>query len=217
MASIEEKVEEHYKNILDSLNIRHFGKTEQINPNISNALKNAASKSGGSGNNYPDIQLMLNNEKGRYIPVMIEAKGSKNKLEKLDKSGNIVGVTEWVSDGKIGKDGVPTHLKGDANYSVIQSYAVNGAVHYGEAILNEGTYDEVIVVGINGTTLDEKGAVLDAECKAYYISEKNSRVPKLIDKITATDWSLFKSENADVLFEILDKLETISSFFETEG
>lgn len=206
MASIEEKVEEHYKNMLDSLNIRHFGKTEQINLNISNALKNAASKSGGSGNNYPDIQLMLNNEKGRYIPVMIEAKGSKNKLEKLDKSGNIVGVTEWVSDGKIGKDGVPTHLKGDANYSVIQSYAVNGAVHYGEAILNEGTYDEVIVVGINGTTLDENGAVLDAECKAYYISEKNSRVPKLIDKITATDWSLFKSENADVLFEILDKL-----------
>lgn len=28
MASIEEKVEEHYKKILDELGIRHYGKTE---------------------------------------------------------------------------------------------------------------------------------------------------------------------------------------------
>ena len=206
MASIEEKVEEQYKGMLDALGVRHYGKTEKINSAISNALKNADSKSGGSGNNFPDIQLMLENSNARRIPVMIEAKGSKNRLEKLDKSGQIVGVTEWASDGKIGKDGVPTHLKGDANYSTIQSYAVNGAVHYGEVILNEGTYNEVIVIGINGTTLDANGTVLDAECKAYYISEKNSRVPKLIDKITATDWSLFTSSNTDVLFEMLDKL-----------
>lgn len=206
MASIEEKVEEQYKGMLDALGVRHYGKTEKINSAISNALKNADSKSGGSGNNFPDIQLMLENSNARRIPVMIEAKGSKNRFEKLDKSGQIVGVTEWASDGKIGKDGVPTHLKGDANYSTIQSYAVNGAVHYGEAILNEGTYNEVIVIGINGTTLDANGTVLDVECKAYYISEKNSRVPKLIDKITATDWSLFTSSNIDVLFEMLDKL-----------
>lgn len=206
MASIEEKVEELYKRILDDLGVRHYGKTEKINSAIANALKNADSKSGGFGSNFPDIQLILENSNARRIPVMIEAKGSKNKLEKLDKSGQIVGVTEWASDGKIGKDGVPTHLKGDANYSTIQSYAVNGAVHYGEAILNEGTYNEVIVIGINGTTLDANGTVLDAECKAYYISEKNSRVPKLIDKITATDWSLLSSSNTDVLFEMLDKL-----------
>ena len=31
MASIEEKVEEHYKKILDELGIRHYGKTESIN------------------------------------------------------------------------------------------------------------------------------------------------------------------------------------------
>lgn len=30
MASIEEKVEEHYKKILDELGIRHYGKTESI-------------------------------------------------------------------------------------------------------------------------------------------------------------------------------------------
>lgn len=206
MSSVEEKVEEHFKGLLKNLNIRYYGKTEKLNSSIVKAFKESASKSGGPGKNYPDIQLILENGNARRIPVMIEAKGSKNKLEKLDKSGQIVGVTKWASDGKIGKDGVPTHLKGEDNYSTIQSYAVNGAVHYGESILNEGTYDEVIVIGINGTTLDDNGEVLDAECKAYYISEKNSRMPKLIDKITATDWSLLASSNTDVLFEMLDKL-----------
>ena len=105
MASIEEKVEEQYKSLLDSLGIRHYGKTEKINPNITNALKNADSKSGGSGNNYPDIQLIVNNTIGRYIPVMIEVKGSKGKLEKLAKDGSIMGITYYESDGKPNKDG----------------------------------------------------------------------------------------------------------------
>lgn len=214
MASIEEKVEEQYKRMLKDLKVRYYGKTEGINPNITNALKNADSKSGGSGNNYPDIKLLLNNSTGRYIPVMIEAKGSKNKLEKLAKDGSIVGVTYYESDGKPNKDGIPTHHKGDCNYNAVRNFAVNGAVHYGEAILNEGTYNEVIVIGINGTTLDVKGTVLDAECKVYYISEKNSRVPKLIDKITATDWSLFKSENIDVLLDMLDELNLTNAEIE---
>lgn len=39
MASIEEKVEEQYKGMLDALGVRHYGKTEKINSAISNALK----------------------------------------------------------------------------------------------------------------------------------------------------------------------------------
>lgn len=206
MASIEEKVEEFYKKKLDDLGIRHYGKTEEINPSITNALKNSNSKSGGSGANYPDIQLLLKNQNSRYIPVMIEAKGSKNKLEKLDKDENIIGITYYESDGKIGKDGNPIHLKGDANYSAIQNYAVNGALHYGNAILDEGTFSEVIIIGINGTMLTSDGSVTDAECKAYYISQKNNRIPKRIDKITANDWSLMASQNIDKFFDILDQI-----------
>lgn len=206
MMSIEEKVEEQYKSLLDSLGIRHYGKTEKINPNIANALKNANSKSGGSGNNYPDIQLIVNNATGRYIPVMIESKGSKDKLEKLAKDGSIASVTYYDSDGKLNENGVPLHLKGEPNYSAIKNYAVNGAIHYGNAILDEGTYPEVIVIGVNGTTLNTDGSVADPECKAYYISIENNRVPKVIDKITATDWSLLKAENTDKLFDILDEL-----------
>lgn len=96
MASVEEKVEEHYKALLDDLSIRHYGKTEEINSSITKALREADSKSGGAGINYPDIQLLLQNKTRRDIPVMIEAKGTKSKLEKLTADGNI----ELVSSGK---------------------------------------------------------------------------------------------------------------------
>ena len=104
MKNIEEKVEEQYEGLLDSLGIRHYDKTEKINKSIDDALKNADYKSGGSGNNYPDIQFIVNNTIGRYVPVMIEAKGSKGKLEKLAKDNSIVGITYYESDGKPNKD-----------------------------------------------------------------------------------------------------------------
>ena len=198
MASIEEKVEERYKGVLDDMKVRHFGKTEKMNDLIEKALRESVSKSGNDGGNYPDIRLMLGNHFGRHMPVMIEAKGSKNKLEKLTKDGDI----ELVSNGKNPR-------------SAITNFAVNGAVHYGLAVLDGGDYDEVIVAGINGTTLDAEGHVMDSECKAYYISEKNKRVPKLIERITASDWSLFKAENADVLFDICDKMNLTDQELET--
>lgn len=202
MASIEEQIEGHYKGLLQALDVRYYGKTEQINSKISAALANSVSKGGGSGMNYPDIKLLLENTTRRDIPVMIEVKGTRGKLEKLDKNGEIVGVTPWASDGKLGKDGKPTHLKGDPNYNVVKSFAINGAMHYGSAVL-DGGYDEVIIVGVNGCELDD-GQVVNPECKAYYVSKKNNRIPKLISEITADDWSLFA--HVDALFERLDQL-----------
>ena len=74
---------------------------------------------------------------------MIEAKGGKGKLEKLNKEGEIVGVVLYDKD-------TVAHKKGDKNYSAIENYAVNGALHYGEAILDYTDYKEVIIIGING-------------------------------------------------------------------
>ena len=74
--SIEEKVEGHYKNLLDALKVNYFTKTEEINRKITDALTNSVSKSGGSGMNYPDIKLLLENATRRDIPVMIEVKGT---------------------------------------------------------------------------------------------------------------------------------------------
>ena len=70
MASIEEKVEEHYKKILDELGIRHYGKTESINRTITDALRSADSKSGGSGNNYPDWKRSRSPGRSSLSPIM---------------------------------------------------------------------------------------------------------------------------------------------------
>lgn len=186
MASIEEKVEEHYKAELDNLGVRHYGKTEQVNEFIARALREAESKSGGSGVNYPDIQLLLQGATRRDIPVMIEVKGTKGRLERLDRDGDI----ELRSAGK------------NPNRAV-ESYAVNGALHYGLAVLNEGTYSEVIIVGVNGSTLTGDGRVADPEMKAYYVCERNGRVPKVINGFGLVQ---AKTSNLDDLYAQLDRL-----------
>lgn len=185
MSSVEENVEQYYKNKLDNLGIRHYSKTEKINKSIDDALKNADSKSGNKGNNYPDIKLLLEDKHRRNIPVMIEAKGSKGKLEKLTKDGHI----ELISNGK-------------NPYSAVMNYAVNGALHYGLAILDEGTYKEVIIIGINGSDLiDDK--VSGIEIKAYYVSEKNNRIPKEIKRF---DLVQITDTNIDGFYALLDSL-----------
>lgn len=201
--SIEEKVEEYYKNKFDEYGIRHFGKTESINDDIFNALSKAESKSGGKGNNYPDIQLLLDDGNSRRIPVMIEAKGGKNKLEKLDKDGHIVQVTKYGSDSK--PNARNPHKKGDPNYSAITTYATNGALHYGKAILKYSNYHEVLVIGVNGTTLNSDGTVVDPECKVYYVSEKNNFIPKHVKELDES-LVLLKQNNIEKLYSILDKL-----------
>lgn len=190
MSSIEEKVEELYKRKLNTIGLRHFGKTEKINNSIDTALKEANSKSGGGGNNYPDIKCLLDNKHGRTVPVMIEAKGTKGKLEKLSKDGDIIGIT--YKDGK-------------ANTSAVQNYAVNGALHYGRAILDNSMYEEVIIIGINGSTLDSAGQPSDSEYKAYYVSKKNHQIPKWIDKLDP-DWKLLKPSMVNTLYAILDDM-----------
>lgn len=201
--SIEEKVEEYYKTKFDEYGIRHFGKTESINSDISNALSKAKSKSGGKGNNYPDIQLLLQDNHSRRIPVMIEAKGEKNKLEKLDKNGHIIQETIWASDSK--PNAKNHHKKGDKNYSAITKYATNGALHYGKAILQYSNYDEVLIIGVNGTTLNNNGEVTDPECKAYYVSKKNNFIPKHVEELD-TSLVLLKQDNISRLYQILDNL-----------
>lgn len=202
--SVEEKVEDHYKALLDQLGVKRYEKTQGINSEINTALGNASSKSGGSGKNFPDIQVLLDNGNSRRIPVMIEVKGGKNKLEKLDKDGRIVQVTKYPSDSKpMAKN---PHKKGDPNYSTIQHYAVNGALHYGLAILDGAdSYDEVIIIGVNGTTIDKDNQIADPEAKAYYVSTDNNKVPKEI-KALSQSWDLLKQDNVSELYKRLDQL-----------
>lgn len=198
MKSVEEKVEYYYKKTLEKLNIRVYNKTDNVRDDIDRALTQAVSKSGGSGNNYPDMKLILVDDYNRSIPVMVEAKGSKGKLEKLEKSKTdnhefIVQVVKKKKNGVVVDD-----------YSAIQNFAVNGALHYALALLEEDSIDEVIAVGINGSEVDNDGNLKNPEVKGYYISKANKKVPKLID--LSDDLVEFKKSNITKFFEYLDEL-----------
>jgi type I restriction enzyme M protein len=183
MASIEAQVTDRCKEKLKELDVRYYVGTEDINPEIAAALKTANSKSGGSGGNFPDLQCLLDDERGRCVPVMIELKGSKGKLEKLDKDGSI-----------------------SNEQRAIQGFAVNGAVHYGMALLTHiDDLQEVIIIGINGSEIDSTGGVKDFTCKAYYISKKNGNVPKHISELD-NDLTLLAGRNTSKLYAILDNL-----------
>lgn len=99
-----------------------------------------------------------------------------------------------------------TKKNGEPNYSAIQNYAVNGAIHYVNAILDGGEYEEGIAIGLNG--YKKYNDIIYTELEAYYISNKNNRLPKKIDNFT--DLSFLKQSNIDYLFEKLDAL-TLSS------
>lgn len=182
--SIEEQVEDLAKK---QLKTKYFTKTESINEEIETALKIAPSKTGGIGANYPDIKLFIKTKDLRYIPVMIEVKGRKGDLVSLDDNGD-------VENKK--KDGTP-------NYANIRKYAVNGAVHYANAIIaNTTSYKEVIAIGINGYY---EGDALVTEIGVYYLSQKNFCIPKKIGDYT--DLSFLQAKNIPAFIERIDNVD----------
>jgi hypothetical protein len=184
--SIEEVIEDLAKNQLKDL--KYYTKTEHINPEIENALKIAPSKSGGSGSNFPDIKLFLEYKGLRKIPVVIEVKGTKGKLIKEASNGEIANKK---------KDGTP-------HFTNIKTFAVNGAVHYAEAILEHTeTYKEVIAIGINGYKREDN--TVATELGVYYISSENFNIPKKISNYTDLTFLLKCNQE-----ELISKLEEIN-------
>lgn len=62
---------------------------ESLNTEIDTALNEYFSKSGGKGGNRPDAKLLLQDKSLDFYPVLIEYKGYKDKLVKLDANGQI--------------------------------------------------------------------------------------------------------------------------------
>lgn len=159
--SIEEKIEDLAKKQLGD--VKYFTKTENINLEIETALKTAPSKTGGKGPNYPDIKLLIKTKDLRYIPVVIEVKGRKGRFIKLNQNGEIENTK---------KDGTP-HITN------INNYAVNGAIHYANAIIEfTDSFKEVIAIGLNGF-MNEDDEIL-TELGVYYVSADNYYIPKKV-------------------------------------
>ncbi|CRF40539.1 class I SAM-dependent DNA methyltransferase [Helicobacter ailurogastricus] len=155
MPSQEETIEYGIKKELEALNIAYYAKTAPINEETQRALEQAPSKSGGSGKNYPDLKLLLSTPSARKLPVMIEVKGLKGRL------------------AKFGKDHSP-----DLSTNAIKNYALNGALHYANAILDYSySYNEAIAIGINGY---EEAGKLYKQYALYYLNTKHLAVPQKI-------------------------------------
>lgn len=187
MSSIEEQIEDIAKKQLDDIKVKYFTKTESINSEIDEALRKAPSKNGGDGCNYPDIKLFLQTKTGRKIPIMIEVKGTKGDLIKYNELNEIENIK---------KDGTP-------HYANIKKYAVNGAIHYANAIIDyTESYSEVIAIGMNGYKDATKDTI--TELGIYYVSKDNFSIPKEIGKYS--DLSFLSKDNLSKLLEKIDMI-----------
>ncbi|EMH42939.1 N-6 DNA methylase [Helicobacter pylori] len=153
--SIEPLIADKFNNELRKYQLDYKLEQESLNTEIDEALKNYASKSGGLGGNRPDVKLLLNTQyPNRRIPVLIEYKGLKDKLVKLDKN-------KLVENFK-------NH---ESHYKNIREYALNGALHYANAILQHTIYTECIAIGITGYK-DNKGGIR-SQIAVYYVNKSN--------------------------------------------
>ena len=153
--SIEPQIKDLVCNWLRSYGVDYKLEQEELNSEIDNALKKYQSKSGGKGGNRPDLKLLLKGKSGVYYPVLMECKGHNDKLVKIDKNGVVENRT----------------AKNETAYNTIKNYAVNGAVHYANALLEHTHYTRIFAIGITGYK-DGAGKIIP-EISAYYVSDSN--------------------------------------------
>lgn len=152
--SIEPNITELANGWLKDYRLDYKLEQEFLNNEIDNALLTYFSKNGGVGGNRPDAKLLLQDKNLNYYPILIEYKGYKDKLEKLN-------------DGQIENQ----NAKNQPNFKNINGFAVNGAVHYANAILHHTSYTDIIAIGMTGYK-DEAGKI-QHQIGVYYVSKSN--------------------------------------------
>lgn len=154
---------------------------ESLNSEIDKALSDYYSKNGGVGGNRVDAKLLLKDKNLDSYPILIEYKGYKDKLVKLDANHQVENRTS----------------KNEPNFKNINSFAVNGAVHYANAILHHTSYTDVIAIGMTGYK-NEAGKVIH-QIGVYYVSKDNLGAGQKVGEYT--DFSFLKKENFDAFIE----------------
>jgi len=160
---------------------------ESLNTEIDQALNDYYSKNGGVGGNRPDAKLLLQDKNLVNYPILIEYKGYKDKLVKLDADGKVANKT----------------AKNQPDFRNINSYAVNGAVHYANALLHYTSYTDIIAIGMTGYKND--AGKLEYEIGVYYVSKSNFGVGQKVDDFT--DLSFLKKSNFDAFIEKVKQLQ----------
>lgn len=189
--SIEPNIADLVNGWLKSYGLDYKLEQQSLNMEIDKALNEYASKSGGKGGNRPDAKLLLQDKNLNYYPILIEYKGYKDKLVKLDSNGQV--------DNKKANN---KKANNEPNYNNIKDYAVNGAVHYANAILHYTTYDKVIAIGVTGY-MNEDGEIKQS-IGVYYVSKDNFGLGQEIGKYN--DLSFLRKENFDKFIETIQNL-----------
>ena len=185
--SIEPNIADLANGWLKSYKLDYRLEQASLNTEIDKALDDYYSKNGGIGGNRPDVKLLLQSSKnGRYYPVLIEYKGHKDKLEKLDADGNVEN----------------RNAKNEPIFKNINGYAVNGAVHYANAVLHHTSYTDIIAVGMTGYK-DEQDEIR-YEIGVYYVSKSNLGVGQRVGDFN--DFSFLAAEHFEDFISQVEEL-----------
>jgi hypothetical protein len=185
--SIEPDIADLVNGWLKSYNLDYKLEQASVNEEIDKALSDYYSKNGGSGGNRVDAKILLQDKSLHFYPVLIEYKGYKDKLIKLDTSGQVENRT----------------VKNEPNFVNINSYAVNGAIHYANAILHHTSYTEIISIGVTGY-IDDQGKI-KTQIGVYFVSKDNFGAGQKIGEYT--DLSFLRQQNFD---DFIQKVKTLS-------
>ena len=160
---------------------------ESVNTEIDKALSDYYSKNGGVGGNRVDAKILLQDKNLNYYPILIEYKGYKNSLVKLDANHQVENKT----------------AKNEPNLKNINSFAVNGAVHYANAILHHTSYTDIIAIGMTGYK-DETGNIKH-QIGVYFVSKTNFGIGQKVDEYS--DFSFLAPENFNAFIEKVKTLK----------
>lgn len=187
LQSVEPNIADLANGWLKSYDLDYKLEQNSLNDEIDKALNDYFSKNGGSGGNRPDVKLLLQDKNLRSYPVLIEYKGYKDRLVKFNADGRVDNQTS----------------KNLPNFKNINDYAVNGAVHYANALLHHTSYTDIIAIGMTGF-IDETGK-LQHEIGVYYVSKSNLGAGQKIAEYS--DFSFLARENVDEFIAQVDALQ----------
>ena len=185
--SVEPNIADLANGWLKSYKLDYKLEQESLNTEIDQALNDYYSKNGGVGGNRPDAKLLLQDKNLVNYPILIEYKGYKDKLVKLDSEGKVANKS----------------AKNQPDFKNINSYAVNGAVHYANALLHYTSYTDIIAIGMTGFKDDSDN--LEYEIGVYYVSKSNFGIGQKVDDYT--DFSFLKKTNFDKFIDKVKKLK----------
>ena len=184
--SIEPNIADLANGWLKSYNLAYKLEQENLNSEIDKALNEYHSKGGGKGGNRPDTKLLLQDKNLNYYPILIEYKGQKEKLVKLNNDNQVENIT----------------AKNEPNFKNIKDYAVNGAIHYANAILHHTSYTDIISIGMTG--YKKESGKIQHQIGVYFVSKANLGAGQKVGEFT--DLSFLSKDNFDGFIE---KIKTL--------